>query len=209
MGPDELSPVDAVALRRFLDGEQAIVREHVRAVIARPEFRKGEASPPTEQYREQVMEWARILARTGGPALLYPREFGGLGQVGAAITAFETLAHSDLSLLVKCGVQFGLFGGAVHHLGTRKHHEAYLQQIASLELPGCFAMSETGHGSNVQQVETVATWDGDAGRRVPQPDRKREPSLLHHARHAGAGPGKRGRRGDQRHQIRAHNRDPP
>src|SRR5919108_5273137 len=161
MGPDELSPVDAVALRRFLDGDQAIVREHVRAVIARPEFRKGEASPPTEQYREQVMEWARILARTGGPALLYPREFGGLGQVGAAITAFETLAHSDLSLLVKCGVQFGLFGGAVHHLGTRKHHERYLTDIASLELPGCFAMSETGHGSNVQRVETTATYDPD------------------------------------------------
>ena len=159
MGPDELSPVDAVALRRFLDGDQAIVREHVRAVIARPEFRKGEASPPTEQYREQVMEWARILARTGGPALLYPREFGGLGRVGAAITAFETLAHSDLSLLVKCGVQFGLFGGAVHHLGTRKHHERYLADIASLELPGCFAMSETGHGSNVQRIETTATWD--------------------------------------------------
>src|SRR5919108_4970 len=139
MGPDELSPVDAVALRRFLDGDQAIVREHVRAVIARPEFRKGEASPPTEQYREQVMEWARILARTGGPALLYPREFGGLGQVGAAITAFETLGHTDLSLLVKCGVQFGLFGGAVQHLGNEEHRRTYLPDIMKAKLTGCFA----------------------------------------------------------------------
>src|SRR5215212_861239 len=155
--------VEPVALRRFLDGEYAIVREHVRATLCRPEFAKPPAPPPTERYREQVSERARILAATGGPSLLFPQEFGGLGRVGAAITGFETLAHSDLSLLVKCGVQFGLFGGAVHHLGTRKHHEAYLAKIASLELPGCFAMSETGHGSNVHRVETTATWDGDAG----------------------------------------------
>src|SRR4051812_47689801 len=155
--------VDPVALRRLLDGEYAIVREHVRAVLSWTEFKKPPAPPSTERYREQVSERARILAATGGPSLLFPQEFGGLGRVGAAIAEFETLAHSDLSLLVKCGVQFGLFGGAVHHLGTRKHHEAYLPRIASLELPGCFAMSETGHGSNVQQVETIATWDADAG----------------------------------------------
>jgi acyl-CoA oxidase len=159
---DGLSSVDAVALRRFLDGENALVREHVRAVLSRPEFAKPPAAPPTDHYREQVMERARTLAATGGPALLFPPEFGGLGRVGAAITSFETLAHSDLSLLVKCGVQFGLFGGAVHHLGTRKHHEAYLAKIASLELVGCFAMSETGHGSNVQELETTATWDDEA-----------------------------------------------
>ena len=151
--------VDAIAIRRYLDGEHRLVREHVRAVLARPEFEKGAEAPPTPEYREQVMEWAKTLASTGGPSLLFPRDFGGYGMVGAAIAAFETLAYSDLSLLVKCGVQFGLFGGAVHHLGTRKHHEAYLKQIATLELPGAFAMSETGHGSNVQNVGTTATYD--------------------------------------------------
>ena len=155
--------VDPVALRRFLDGGYAIVREYERAMLSQPEFAKPPAPPPTDRYREQVSERARILAATGGPSLLFPKEYGGLGQVGAAIASFETLAHSDLSLLVKCGVQFGLFGGAVHHLGTRKHHQAYLAKIASLELPGCFAMSETGHGSNVQRVETTATWDADTG----------------------------------------------
>ena len=81
-----------------------------------------------------------------------------------SVTAFETLAMGDLSLLVKCGVQFGLFGGAILHLGTERHHERYLRDVASLELPGCFAMTETGHGSNVQALRTTATYDaGDRG----------------------------------------------
>ena len=153
------SDLDTVALRVFLDGEHAIVREHVRAILARPDFLPPQPPPPTDEYRRLVSERAKALASTNGPALLFPGEFGGLGQVGAAITAFETLGHSDLSVLVVCGVQFGLFGGAVHHLGTRKHHERYLSDIASLELPGCFAMTESGHGSNVQRLETTATYD--------------------------------------------------
>src|SRR5205823_14130793 len=109
------------------------VREHVRAVLLRPEFAKPPTPPPTPEYRAKVSEWAATLASTGGPALLFPSEFGGLDRVGGAIASFEILAHHDLSLLVKCGVQFGLFGGAVLHLGTRDHHRRYLSAVASLD----------------------------------------------------------------------------
>jgi acyl-CoA oxidase len=169
--------VDAVALRRLLDGPNRDVREHVRAVLCRPEFEKPPTLPPTEEYRAKVSEWTRTLASTGGTALGFPAEFGGLDRVGGAVSAFEVLAHHDLSLLVKCGVQFGLFGGAVLHLGTRRHHERYLPAIASFELPGCFAMTEAGHGSNVQQVETTATYDPQAGEFVvhtPTPSAAKE-----------------------------------
>src|SRR4029077_8293219 len=44
-------------------------------------------------------------------------------------------------------------------LGTEKHHKKYLKSIGTLELPGCFAMTETGHGSNVRGVQTPATYD--------------------------------------------------
>ena len=164
--PEELGAFDAVALRRLLDGRHREVREHTRAILARPEFAKPSEPMPTDEYRARVTEWTATLAETGGPALLFPEEFGGLGDVGAAIASFETLALSDLSMLVKCGVQFGLFGGAVHHLGTRSHHQRYLPAIATFELPGAFAMSETGHGSNVQRVETTATYDREAGELV-------------------------------------------
>jgi acyl-CoA oxidase len=132
----------------------------VREVIARPEF-----EPPvgisTEEYRQRVLEWAKTLAAEGLTAPGFPAEFGGQGDPGANVAAFETLAFGDLSLLVKFGVQFGLWGGAVHQLGTGPHHERYLRAIATLELPGAFAMTETGHGSNVQHLETTATYDAD------------------------------------------------
>jgi acyl-CoA oxidase len=109
--------------------------------------------------------------------MLFPESAGGTADPGGAIAAFEMLGHGDLSLLVKCGVQFGLFGGAVHHLGNEKHHEKYLRDIANAKLPGCFAMTESGHGSNVQAVETTATYDGDSGEFVihtPAPSARKD-----------------------------------
>jgi acyl-CoA oxidase len=113
----------------------------------------------TKAYRARVRAWCRTLAEEGLGSLAYPKDFGGAGDVTQAAAVFETLAYHDLSLLVKFGVQFGLFGGSVLQLGTRRHHERYLRAIGSFELPGCFAMTETAHGSNVQRLETTATFD--------------------------------------------------
>jgi acyl-CoA oxidase len=153
---------DPSALTRLLDGRYAEGRDQIREVLQRPEF----ASPvalPTPEYRERVLQWARTLAGEGLTAPGFPREFGGMGDPGANVAAFETLAFGDLSLLVKFGVQFGLWGGAVQQLGTRVHHERYLKPTAALELCGCFAMTEADHGSNVQGIETTAAYDSDAG----------------------------------------------
>jgi acyl-CoA oxidase len=47
----------------------------------------------------------------------------------------------------------------VLHLGTTPHHEKWLPGIMSLEVPGAFAMTETGHGSDVAAIGTTATYD--------------------------------------------------
>lgn len=145
-------------LQRWLDGPRADARDLVRDWLAEP----GHEPRPDlemEEHRAQVLAWAKELAAAGGTGKGFPVEYGGGGDIGASIAAFETLAMGDLSLLVKCGVQFGLWGGAVLHLGTERHHRAYLADTVSLALPGCFAMTESGHGSNVQQLETTATYD--------------------------------------------------
>ncbi len=100
-----------------------------------------------------------MVSQTRSARLFFPREYGGEADIGGALTAFETIALVDLSLLVKIGVQYGLFGGVIRRLGTRRHHERYLRQAMTMELPGCFAMTETGHGSDVQSIRTTATYD--------------------------------------------------
>ena len=46
---------------------------------------------PTAEYREHVLDWAQTLAGEGLTAPGFPREFGGLGDPGANVAAFETL----------------------------------------------------------------------------------------------------------------------
>jgi acyl-CoA oxidase len=154
----EMETPDVPTLRAFLDGEHAEIRDRVRWWLSQP----GNAPAddlPMDEHREQVLRWARDLASSGDASMSYPVEYGGQDAVGRFVTAFETLAFGDLSLLIKCGVQFGLFGGAVLHLGTHRHHERHLAAIASMDLVGCFAMTETGHGSDVQSLRTTATYD--------------------------------------------------
>jgi acyl-CoA oxidase len=155
------SRFDPAGLRRLLDGRYADVRDEIRTVMRRPEFAPVVALP-TAEYRERVLDWARSLAAEGLTAPGFPERYGGRGDPGANVAGFETVALGDLSLLVKFGVQFGLWGGAVQQLGTERHHERYLRPTASLELPGCFAMTEAGHGSDVQQLRTTAAYDADA-----------------------------------------------
>jgi acyl-CoA oxidase len=155
------APAHADKLKRLLDGEHGAMRDTVREWLSRP-GNQAITDLPIGEYREQVLAWAKELAGEKQTALGFPTEYGGEGAVGRSIAAFETLAFGDLSLLVKIGVQFGLFGGAVLHLGTKQHHDRYLADIARLDLPGCFAMTETGHGSNVQALATTATYDSAA-----------------------------------------------
>jgi acyl-CoA oxidase len=164
------------ALRRLLDGEHAEIRDRVRWWLGTPGH-EPVYDLPREQYRERVLAWTRELASEGDPAMGFPEAYGGQDAVARSVAAFETLAFGDLSLLVKCGVQFGLFGGAVLHLGTEHHHERYLRDIVSVDLPGCFAMTETAHGSNVQALGTSATYEPETGEFVvdtPEPDAQKD-----------------------------------
>src|SRR5699024_4894694 len=44
-------------------------------------------------------------------------------------------------------------------LGVPEQHRRWLPDIMSLEVPGCFAMTEVGHGSDVASIATTATYD--------------------------------------------------
>ena len=150
--------VDVNRLRDFLDGRWGAVRMQAREQLADERFAPA-YDLDVEAHRERVFDQLKAIAESPGPRLGFPKRYGGGGDIGGFVTAFETMGSGDLSLLVKIGVQFGLFGGAILQLGTEPHHEQYLERMMSVDLPGCFAMTETGHGSDVQSLRTTATYD--------------------------------------------------
>ncbi len=160
----EYSPptVDVPALTALLDGHYGEIRQMVRKELSEHAGVLDDAiNLPRDEFRERVLALVREMAATGSSGLGFPTKYGGGGDIGASIAAFETLGFGDLSVLVKVGVQFGLFGGAILQLGSEHHHDEYVADLVTGNLMGCFAMTETGHGSNVQALGTVATYDAE------------------------------------------------
>ncbi|HZX04560.1 acyl-CoA dehydrogenase [Kribbella sp.] len=156
--------MSTTAMRDYLDGPHKAARDVVRAALgAHADLGDMAVRLPRDEYRDKVLDLLLESAAAGLPARGYPKEYGGAADLGGFIAGFETLAFGDLSLMVKAGVQFGLFAGAIQHLGTERHHERYLADAISGRLLGCFAMTETGHGSNVQALGTTATYDEATG----------------------------------------------
>jgi acyl-CoA oxidase len=187
MADREQPDVDVPALTAMLDGKYAEIRQLTRKNLAEYAGVLDDAiEMPREEFRERVLELVRLMAGTGATGLGFPTEYGGGGDIGASVAAFETLGFGDLSILVKVGVQFGLFGGAILQLGSKEHHDAYLADLVKADLLGCFAMTETGHGSNVQALGTVAAYDQDSKEFVitTPDDRSRKDYIGNAAAHA-------------------------
>lgn len=151
---------EAAKLQTILEGDYAKKWQQVRDALAEDIFTysTGESE---ESQRATVLRWLKYLATEKQDIAIgaMPESVGGQGDMAGFIHVFQALAMFDLSLVVKFGVQFGLFGGSIIFLGNDDHHQKYLPDIASGKLLGGFAMTESGHGSNVQEVETTATFD--------------------------------------------------
>lgn len=148
----------AVELNDFLDRSHRDLRREVLALLSDPAL-DIPVGLEYGEYRERVLDGVKLLADRGFGSYGFPEAYGGKDDPAGSIAIFESLAFGDLSVLVKFGVQFGLFGGSIHQLGTSRHHETYLGRAGTLDLPGCYAMTETGHGSNVRDLETTAHYD--------------------------------------------------
>ena len=166
----------AEQIRTVLDGRWAETRQALRAdpsfPVAEPALELG-----LEEHRARTLESCRGLAGRDFVREGFPVEQGGAGNLGSSVTGLEMIGHGDLSVFVKSGVQFGLFGGAISNLGTQQHHERYLEGVLDLSLPGAYAMTETGHGSDVQSLLTTATHDPETDELVihsPSPSARKD-----------------------------------
>jgi acyl-CoA oxidase len=155
----EVEPaVDVRALEDLLLGRWADIRRQARAFLEDPRFHRVEGQSMTE-HREHVMNQVRLLAREGDVLRAFPPELGGADDPGGSLARFEEAVVADPSLQIKSGVQWGLFASAILHLGTADHHARLLPGAMHVDVPGVFAMTETGHGSDVQSIGTTATYE--------------------------------------------------
>ena len=153
--------IDTSWLGEYLLGTWADARRESRELMKDSAFHRDD-SLSLDHQRERVLGQLRLLADAGSVLKAFPTALGGEDNHGANIAAFEEIVTADPSLQIKSGVQWGLFGAAVLHLGTQRHHERLLPGIMNLTVPGAFAMTETGHGSDVAAIGTSATYDAAA-----------------------------------------------
>lgn len=139
-------------------GRWANIRLHTRKVIIEKELFKPEGAAMAD-HREWVLRSLKTLVRENATQYGFPKELGGQSNPGGSLSSFEELVFGDPSLQIKFGVQWGLFGSAILYLGTDFHHKKFLPGATTLETPGVFAMTETGHGSDVASIGTTATYD--------------------------------------------------
>ncbi|WP_206477160.1 acyl-CoA dehydrogenase [Microbacterium sp. KRD172] len=155
---DDAPRIDVDRVNDLLLGTWADTRRTAREMIKDPAFwRMDELGK--DEHRERVLSQLHLLVENKAVHRAFPKAFGGEDNNGANISGFEELVAADPSLQIKAGVQWGLFGSAVLQLGTEEHHKKWLPGIMDLSIPGAFAMTEIGHGSDVASAGTTATYD--------------------------------------------------
>lgn len=150
--------IDVAQVNELLMGTWGDTRRQAREMIKDSAFwRKDELGK--DEHRERVLSQLHLLVENKAVHRAFPKWLGGEENNGANIAGFEELVVADPSLQIKSGVQWGLFGSAILQLGTREHHEKWLPGVMDLSIPGAFAMTEIGHGSDVASAGTTATYD--------------------------------------------------
>lgn len=155
---DDAPRIDIERVSDLLLGTWADTRRIAREMIKDPAFWRDD-SLGKDEHRERVLSQLHLLVQNKAVHRAFPKKFGGEENNGANISGFEELIAADPSLQIKAGVQWGLFGSAILQLGTEEHHEKWLPGVMDLSIPGAFAMTEIGHGSDVAAVGTTATFD--------------------------------------------------
>jgi len=70
----------------------------------------------------------------------------------------QEMAEFLIDMPAAFGLHKSMWTTTIRNQGTEEQHQMFLEPSLKYEIIGCYAQTELAHGSNVQGLETTATW---------------------------------------------------
>jgi alkylation response protein AidB-like acyl-CoA dehydrogenase len=146
--------------------DEAAFRDEVRGWLAdhlTGEFAAlgGRGGPADEEGWDTRVEWAKLLGRDRWIGLSWPEEYGGRGaDLAQQIIYSEEYARANAPASVSFFGE-GLFAPTLIQFGTEEQKRRFLPPIQRGDELWCQGFSEPNAGSDLANIQTRATLDGD------------------------------------------------
>jgi alkylation response protein AidB-like acyl-CoA dehydrogenase len=151
-------PADAFTPERLTD-------DHRMISATAHEFMTNEVMPAIDKLEQKDWDLARkLVAKAGELGLIgtdVPEELGGIGLDKATSVLVGEAVGRSASFATTFGAQTGLAIIPILCFGTNEQKQRYLPRIASGELVGAYALSESTSGSDALAARAKATRQAD------------------------------------------------
>ncbi len=142
-----------------MDGHRAAVIEMVEAFASR------ELAPNAAQWDKEGVFPEQVFRGMGPLGLLgmpLPEAYGGGGgSMRDYIAAVEAIARADAGVACAYSVHVSAVSLTILEFGTEAQKAHYLPKLASGEMIGAYALTESDHGSDAGNLQLKASQTGD------------------------------------------------